>query len=517
MQIKALIYCRVSSDRQVNEGHGLESQEKRCRDYAKSKGYEVVGQPFFDEGVSGGTADRPAIKELVAYIDDHQEQGLVCVIDDLSRLARDVQVYLYLKTQLTLRKVRLESPNFNFEDTPEGEFIENVLASKAQLDRQQNRRQVIQKQKARLELGYWPLCMPPGLKNFKDPVRGKILKPDGSPEAIVRKAAIEKFASGELRVQDDVRLFVHRELKKLGVDTKPLSHHGVQSLLKNPLNFGMIEYQPWGIPLARGKHDGLVSPDLYPIVLSRFDSKPKLRLRKDYTDDFPLRGLVRCSWCGGPLTGSWSTGRYGRKYPKYDCKTLGCPMRWKTIHRDKIHAQFLELLTGVKPESGLIDLTVDVLNDVWSQHKASYETEKAEKGAKLKLLELEIEGWSTRIAKTRDEALLNHYESQLGIKLADKKELEARSYDRQYSSEELGTATEVVLKTLEDPVSMWQNPDGYKRRTIALMYFDDKLRFDKDTGFGTTTLSRPIALMKELSGQKVPDVEMRAVKPCVEK
>lgn len=65
---KAVIYCRVSSDRQVNEGHGLNSQEKRCRDFANVKGYKVV-KVFYDEGVSGGLFDRPAMKSLINYLD----------------------------------------------------------------------------------------------------------------------------------------------------------------------------------------------------------------------------------------------------------------------------------------------------------------------------------------------------------------------------------------------------------------------------------------------------------------
>ena len=43
-EIKALIYCRVSSERQKTEGHGLDSQEQRCRLYCEQKGYEVEGQ-----------------------------------------------------------------------------------------------------------------------------------------------------------------------------------------------------------------------------------------------------------------------------------------------------------------------------------------------------------------------------------------------------------------------------------------------------------------------------------------
>ena len=49
---KAIIYCRVSSDRQVKEGNGLDSQEKRCRDFAISKGY-LVEKVFHEEGIKG--------------------------------------------------------------------------------------------------------------------------------------------------------------------------------------------------------------------------------------------------------------------------------------------------------------------------------------------------------------------------------------------------------------------------------------------------------------------------------
>ncbi len=68
MSNKALIYCRVSSERQVNEGHGLESQEHRCRQYALERKYEVL-RVFKDEGVSGGLTDRPAMNDLLQFLE----------------------------------------------------------------------------------------------------------------------------------------------------------------------------------------------------------------------------------------------------------------------------------------------------------------------------------------------------------------------------------------------------------------------------------------------------------------
>src|SRR5579883_2567136 len=99
MTKKALIYCRVSSERQVVDGNGLGSQEQRCRVYANSKGYEVE-RVFADEGVSGGLFERPAMKGLIDYLDKHITENYIIIFDDLARLARDLEVHLKLKTQL---------------------------------------------------------------------------------------------------------------------------------------------------------------------------------------------------------------------------------------------------------------------------------------------------------------------------------------------------------------------------------------------------------------------------------
>ena len=87
---KSLIYCRVSSDRQVREGHGLQGQEQRCRVYAEQHGYEVAAV-FRDEGVSGGVIDREGMQQLLDFLDKNAHKGeYVVIIDDIKRLARDL-------------------------------------------------------------------------------------------------------------------------------------------------------------------------------------------------------------------------------------------------------------------------------------------------------------------------------------------------------------------------------------------------------------------------------------------
>ncbi len=50
--LKAVLYCRVSSTKQTTLGSGLDSQATRCHEYARYRGYDVV--KVFKDDASGG-------------------------------------------------------------------------------------------------------------------------------------------------------------------------------------------------------------------------------------------------------------------------------------------------------------------------------------------------------------------------------------------------------------------------------------------------------------------------------
>ena len=214
---KAIIYCRVSSERQVNEGHGLDSQERLCLNYAKNMNYKVL-KIFKEEGVSGGLFERPTMKRLLHFLDEYkfgnEDEKIIVIFDDLKRFARDIQVHFQLKKEIYGRRGIVESPNFKFEDTPEGKFVETVLAGAAELERNQNTRQVKSRMKARLETGYWCFrSAPKGLRYTKHPLHGKILMRE-EPYATIYKEAIESFRDGLLNTIEQVQEFINKKYKK---------------------------------------------------------------------------------------------------------------------------------------------------------------------------------------------------------------------------------------------------------------------------------------------------------------
>src|SRR5690606_13361489 len=111
---KAVIYCRVSSSKQVSQGDGLRSQETRAREYASYRGYEIV--EVFHDDASGGTTDRPAMKAMLKVLKKHRAEGWVCVIDDITRFARDIRGHWDLRDLLRDAGGRLESPSIDFGD-----------------------------------------------------------------------------------------------------------------------------------------------------------------------------------------------------------------------------------------------------------------------------------------------------------------------------------------------------------------------------------------------------------------
>ena len=71
------------------------------------------------------------MKELLVFLEEMEYQ-IVVIIDDLKRLARDIQGHFVLRTEIGKRGGQIESPSHKFDESPTGKFIESVFASAAE-------------------------------------------------------------------------------------------------------------------------------------------------------------------------------------------------------------------------------------------------------------------------------------------------------------------------------------------------------------------------------------------------
>lgn len=500
---QALIYCRVSSTKQRLEGSGLESQEQRCRAYAEDKGYEV--EAVFPDDVSGGGdfMRRPGMVALLSYLDAQKGKPYVVIFDDLKRFARDTEFHLKLRREFSKRGATIECLNFRFEDTPEGKFIETVIAAQGELEREQNRRQVVQKMQARVESGYWVFRAPVGYRYVNAPAGGgKVLVPDEVLAPVVRDA-LEGFATGHLASQAEVLRFLERNPhfpkdRKDGT-LRPMT---VTRLLKKVVYAGYVEAPKWGVSLRKGKHEGLISFETFQRIQDNLEGRKRLpAARKDFNEDFPLRGFVQCGCCGNAMTAAWSKGKT-KHYAYYRCETRGCEAKSKSIPRAKLETEFAEIMQGLQPARGLFDLAKAMLRDAWDMRLAVAHGEKDELQRQLKDVERQIESLLDRIVDANSASVVSAYEARIEKLERQKIVLAERVETTVPPKGRLEDCIELALNFLANPWNIYKKGDFTLRQTVLRLVFSKPLTYGQNGVYGTPELSFPFRYLAGISGEK---------------
>jgi len=108
-------YLRVSTDRQAEQGHGLDVQERTIRDWARRHGHRLVGI-HRDEGVSGsnGLGSRIGLADALELLRDGKADGIV--VYRLDRLARE----LVVQEQILAEIKRMGGQAFSTSDAEAG-------------------------------------------------------------------------------------------------------------------------------------------------------------------------------------------------------------------------------------------------------------------------------------------------------------------------------------------------------------------------------------------------------------
>ncbi len=365
----ALIYCRVSSKRQTIEGSGLDTQEHRCREHAAKLGV-VVEAAFYDDVSGGGDfMKRKGMVDLLKFLDRNKHKRYVVIFDDLKRYSRDTEFHLRLRREMQSRNAIRICLNFNFEDSPEGKFLETILAATGTLEREQNARQVSQKMKARVEQGFWVTKAPLGYEYVKSKRGGKELIFE-EPIASIAKEALEGFACGRFDTQSEVQRFLESQPDyPKDLPNGKIRAFTISRFLKKIVYAGYVESKSWNVSPRIGNHEGLIDLQTHEKILHRLKTGGYAPARKDINKDFPLRGFVACNGYGNPYKAGWTKGKT-KTYPYYTCQTKRCTDYGKSIKRADIEGQFETILKSITPSQALFNTMKRMINEAYKHRKA---------------------------------------------------------------------------------------------------------------------------------------------------
>lgn len=498
--IKAVIYCRVSSKSQETDGHGLESQETRCREYANSKGYSV--EATFPDTITGGGnfMKRPGMVALLSYLDAQPQENYVVIFDDLKRFARDTRFHLDLRDSFRDRGAIIECLNFKFDDSPEGEFIETIMAAQGALERKQNGRQVAQKMRARMQNGFWIHNAPAGYKYASEKGLGKVLVRD-EPLASIVVEGFEGYAMGRFETHAEVKRFFESHPDFPRNNRGIITQQRVADILINPLYTGYICSKTYGIDWLEGHHKALITIQTFDKVQERHKGVARAPMRKNIGNDFALRGFVTCGDCSTPLRSSWTKGR-NQRYPYYLCQTKTCASYGKSIPRDKLEAEIGNIIKDLQPNQTMLDLVKVMFRSAWDQRLAQAdETIKSAK-RQIKALEKQTEALLTRIVHATNASVVNAYEDKIATLEQNKLRL-----GEQLAIHGLPTGTfeeklEPALQFLANPWKLWDSGQITLQRAVLRLAFTERLIYHQKRGARTPKTSLPFKALENDSTKR---------------
>ena len=479
--LTALIYCRVSSRKQLSEGSGLDSQEHRCRQHALQKGYDI--ENVFLESVSGGLSieERPALKALLHYLDAMKKTGkqYVVIFDDHKRFARHTEMHLRLKTEMAQRGARIEYLNLQVDDTPEGRFSETIFAAQAQLEREQNARQVRQKTKARLEKGFWTFRAPVGYKYVKSKHGGKELVKD-EPLASIITEALEGFAFGRFASQTEVKRFL--ETRPEFVAAMPSGKVWIQNIaqmMEQVLYTGHFEAPSHDVSFRKGVHEPIISLETHQKIQELIKGNARLPARKDIGRDFALRGAVCCHACEAPLRSAWTKGR-SNMYAYYWCQTKGCSEYGKSTARDTLEGAFADMLKTTQPASEFFTLVRDMFKDAWDTQTERTLLDAQSCRQEIAKAEKEIGTLVKRIMKTDNPRVISAYEDRIDELEKKKLVLAEKSTQKPPKKETFQQKLEPALLLLANPHKLWALGSFEVKRIVLKLAVQGKVMYNRN-------------------------------------
>lgn len=507
----AVIYCRVSSIKQTTKGDGLGSQEARCREYAKYKGYAV--RQVFQDDVSGSLIGRPGMQEMLGYLKKKRsKESHIVIIDDISRLARGLEAHIQLRTAISAVGGKLESPSIEFGEDSDSVLVENLLASVSQHQRQKNAEQTSNRMRARAMSGYWVFAKPIGYRYEKVPGHGKMIVKD-EPFASIITEALEGFASERLASQADVKRFLECFPEYPKQRNGEVHIQRVKDLLTRPHYAGYIDYPKWGINMIPAKHEPLISLETYNRIQKRLAVKVKTPIRTSNSEDFPLRGYVTCGCCNHTMTSSWSKGR-SKHYAYYFCQNKICDEYGKSIARDTMEGEFEELLKSMKPTRPLFEMIKAMVTDLWADRMAGAEARLKSALTEQKKIEREVDQLLDRIVEAQSDSVVSAYEKRIQ-KLESRKALIAEKATKQgRPTMDLEETYRTAFTFLSNPHKLWASGVLEYRRIVLKLAFAEKLAYVKNEGYRTAAIALPFRLLEGLGDGKKGMVDPAGLEPA---
>lgn len=288
--MQAAIYIIVSTDEQAEEGYSLAAQERAGRLYCELQG---LGEPLIyrDDGYSGRNGERPAFQRLL--VDVRAGRVRAVIVHKLNRLARNSRLFLTVLGELDERKISFVSISEQIDfSTPIGKVIATVLSALGQFESDNLSTETAKGLREKAQQGRWVGPIPIG---YAKDAEGAL---HPSSDASIVQRIFTLYASGQhtyTSIADVLNAEGATTLDWRSGERGRFERESVRTILKNRAYLGFVSS---GGVEYRGRHEPLVSEELWLAANTLRTSRTKSHGSPVHTDTAWLTDRVYCEVCG---------------------------------------------------------------------------------------------------------------------------------------------------------------------------------------------------------------------------
>ncbi len=295
IKIKYCLYARKSTESDEKQALSIDSQVKEMLSIAERENLEIIDIRRESHSAKD-SGQRPVFKELLEDIRRKRFNGILTWAPDrLSRNAGDLGSLVDLMDEKQLLEIRTYGQHFH--NSPNEKFLLMILCSQAKLENDNKSINVKRGLKTRVEMGLWPSVAPTGYLNSKNVGEKGVIYTDKQRAPIIRKmfekVAYEKWSGRKLYnwLKFDLNL-------KTASGNKNLTLSNVYMILQNHFYYGTFEYPKDSGNWYRGKHEALITKELFDQVQEQM-TRSVIRTENK---EFAFTKLMICGLCSSGIT-----------------------------------------------------------------------------------------------------------------------------------------------------------------------------------------------------------------------
>lgn len=336
--MKTVLYARVSSKEQEQEGYSIPSQLKLLNEYALKNECIVVKE--FVDVETAKQAGREKFSLMIEFLKKNSDvKTVLCEkTDRLSRNFRDIATLDDLIKHLDLSIILVKENTTIERNSSSNEkfmFGMKALMAKNYIDNlsEETRKGLLEK----ASQGLYPALAPLGYKNCEGKKDGRVTKYldiDDQRAPIIQKA-FRLYATGSYSVGMITELIYKEGLRnRNGTRVGKATLH---KTLHNPIYYGSFI---WGGKLYQGSHPPLISKELFDMVQEAIKAHNRPKMTKK---QFAYGGLMSCAKCGCAITAEIQKGRY----IYYHCTGFKGKCSDKYIREEELTKQFADIVKKI--------------------------------------------------------------------------------------------------------------------------------------------------------------------------